>query len=812
MIRDLRHLDNVPTSPASEHSGFGTLECSQGRLPLVAMDVRASITDLTAATTIRQTYCNSLSEAIEATYIFPLPDRAAVTHFKMHVADRTIEGVLKERQQARDEYDEALASGHRAAIAEEERSGVFTLRVGNIPPNQTATVELQLVGPLPVSGGEATFRFPLVVAPRYTSGIPLDGQPVGDGVTLDTDQVPDASRVTPPVLLPGFPNPVRLSLQVTMQSAITTDSGWRDRVACSLHSTVVKDGPPFVVALQPGERLDRDFILRFPIAGKNTQTSLTASATIDGRPGVFALTLFPPEVLSALTPAPRKICFVLDHSGSMGGWKMVAARRAVGRMIDTLLDVDEFNVLAFDDCNEEFSQQFVTATDSNRWQALEWLGKVDARGGTELGGALNHALQSLVTSAHADDFEQTLVIVTDGQVTGEDIILRQTTAQLKSRRVRIFTVGIDQAVNAGFLNRLAGVSGGQCELVESEGRLDAAMDTVHHLIGQPVLTDIKLIPVDVDLVADSLTPSRLPDLFPDRPVTIFGRHLSRDGRVKVRVTAKLADGSKWESDRVCLRQDSDALTAMWGRSRVRDLEDAYATNNFGSNQEFEQRIVAVSLESRVLSRFTAYVAVDNSEVINDGGRLYTVIQPVEIPRGFPGAALFCMMPASLMRAGRTEQDVESVDCMLREFLDVEFDLSDPALADISSAADEYSPLAMFTLRILEQAVQHGASELLIELGQKEGTITSNIGGALEELQRIPAPVSAALIARLRVLAGIADQSHDRYCSGEFCLSIDGKQHSFRMIFKPTSQGSNALIILQNEGKPLPKRPRAKFWA
>src|SRR5205823_1234257 len=134
------------------------------------------------------------------------------TRFRLQVAGRTVEGELQERNKARQTYDQAIQAGHRAAIAEEERPGVFTMRVGNLPPGERATVELTLVGPLPVRDDEVTFRFPLVVAPRYIPGAPLPGPAAGSGVSPDTQAVPDASRISPPVLLPGFPSPVRLSL------------------------------------------------------------------------------------------------------------------------------------------------------------------------------------------------------------------------------------------------------------------------------------------------------------------------------------------------------------------------------------------------------------------------------------------------------------------------------------------------------------------------------------------------------------------------------------------------------------------------
>ncbi len=181
------------------------------------MDIYTRIDGLIAQTDLTQTFQNVHAEPLEATYIFPLPDRAAVTRFRLEVAGRVIEGELKERAAARKEYDQAIKAGHRAAITEEERPGVFTMRVGNLPPGEEATVRLSLTGPLPYSEGEATFRFPLVVAPRYIPGTPLSGPSVGDGVATDTDAVPDASRITPPVLLPGFPKPEcgwRLSVEV----------------------------------------------------------------------------------------------------------------------------------------------------------------------------------------------------------------------------------------------------------------------------------------------------------------------------------------------------------------------------------------------------------------------------------------------------------------------------------------------------------------------------------------------------------------------------------------------------------------------
>ena len=251
-------------------AGLGALATSQGNLPLEAVDVRAAIAGTSASVELTQGFRNPFGVPLEATYIFPLPDRAAVTAMRMEADGHVVEGVLKERSRAREDYDEAIGAGRRAAIAEEDRPDVFTMRVGNIVPGERVTVRLTLAQPLPYADGEVTFRFPLVVAPRYIPGSPLGGVPAGTGVAADTDAVPDASRISPPVLLPGFPNPVRLTVSADIDPAGLPLAG----IGCSLHATAEQAAADAhtIVRLRPGERLDRDFVVRLA-AGPGTAAS-----------------------------------------------------------------------------------------------------------------------------------------------------------------------------------------------------------------------------------------------------------------------------------------------------------------------------------------------------------------------------------------------------------------------------------------------------------------------------------------------------------------------------------------------------------
>jgi Ca-activated chloride channel homolog len=600
-------------------AGLGALRTGKGNLPLESVEVDARITALTSGVEVAQGFRNPYDVPLEATYVFPLPDRAAVTAFRMEADDRVVEGVLKERGQARHDYDQAVSEGRRAAIAEEERPDVFTMRVGNIVPGERVTVRLTLSQPLPYEDGAATFRFPLVVAPRYIPGTPLDGQPAGHGVVPDTDAVPDASRITPPVLLPGFPDPVRLSLTARVDPAGLDLREMRS----SLHVVTEEEG---VVRLQPGERLDRDFVLRLEFTASSSLTLVPDGESGDGGEagdGTFTLTVLPPPPDDQAARRPRDVALLLDRSGSMTGWKMVAARRAAARIVDTLTSADRFAVLSFDtdvERPEGLAAGLAPATDRNRYRAVEHLARLEARGGTEMLQPMEQALHLLDDPAR----ERVLVLVTDGQVGNDDQILERLGTRLAA--VRVHTVGIDRAVNAGFLGRLAGLGSGRCELVESEDRLDEAMEHIHRRIGSPLVTGLALKADGLDVLPGTVT--HLGSLYSGVPLTVSGRFRGpAQGSITVHGVA--ADGKPWERRLTGTPAEGDAPRAIWARAHLRRLEDRYAIGEHG----LEREIVETSLRHGVLCRFTAFVAVD-TRVVAEGRPAHRVVQPVEMPSGW----------------------------------------------------------------------------------------------------------------------------------------------------------------------------------
>ncbi|OBK95289.1 hypothetical protein A5645_13175 [Mycobacterium asiaticum] len=598
------------TGAASAADGhLGALRTERGNLPLDRVDVRVDVTGLTSQVEVTQDFVNTFDVPLEASYVFPLPDRAAVTDLRLTLDGRVVPAELQEREEARRGYDTSVTAGRRASITEEERPDVFTIRVGNIKPGERVSAAITLVIPLSCQNGEATLRFPLVVAPRYIPGEPLAGAAVGDGHAYDTDAVPDASRISPPVLLPGFPRRVPLSIDIGIDSVELSD------VTSNLPTETTDEGRLRVLT---GARADRDLVLRMPYAADD---SLLLVPDADGDEGTYLLTVQPP---ASNTPArPRNLVLLLDCSDSMSGWKAAAARRAAARIVDSLNAADRFAVLTFAnriDRPAGLADGLVAANDRNRFRAIEHLTRVEAEGDTGLFAPLQDALTLL-----RDSEDATVVLISDGQVGNEDQILRGLTTGLQ--RVRLHAVGIDQAANAGFLRRLAGVGGGDCELIESEDRLDDALQAMQHRIGAPLVRSLSLRADGLSLLDDTASPARLPDLLPGVPLMVTGRYRgSAEGSLTVRGVDR--DDADWSVTVAGQRVSLPAARAQWARAHLRDLEDRYA-----SAPDRATRIVETSLRFGVLSRFTAYLATDE-RIVATGGLQHRVMQPVEMPAGW----------------------------------------------------------------------------------------------------------------------------------------------------------------------------------
>ena len=214
-------------------------------------------------------------------------------------------------------------------------------------------------------------------------------------------------------------------------------------------------------------------------------------------------------------------------------------------------------------------------------------------------------------------------------------------------------VGIDRAVNVALLERLAGYGGGHFDLVESEDRLDEVLGAVHRRLGAPVLTELRLEPALREMAPE------VTDLFPGVPLRLGGQWPGSPP-AQVTVTGRTADGGIFRQTLTPVATTDNAVQTLWARARVLDLEHQFAaTNNRDSG--LSDAITAFSLKYAVLCRFTAFVAVDRAEVVNPGGELHQVVQPVELPSqwAMPGMAGVACAPPSPMR-----RSIAQLACMV----------------------------------------------------------------------------------------------------------------------------------------------------
>src|SRR6185503_3883175 len=380
-------------------------------------------------------------------------------------------------------------------------------------------------------------------------------------------------------------------------------------LACSQHAVKMAGGR--ISLSTQDELLDRDFILRWKLAGDRVRTTLLTT-----KDGYGMLSILPPKRDGFLGLA-RDVVFILDRSGSMSGVKMTSAARACSLLLATLGPRDRFAITAFDNSTEWFSGgAFVKADEAGLGAGEKFLRTIDARGGTELDPAMKETLDLVGRRKDAEGRVPVVVILTDGQVGNESAVFSRV--QKDGGDTRIFTVGIDTAVNEAFLNRVSSLGGGTCTCVVPGEALEDALRGIGREIGAPLVIDVKVEG------AEDLAPARVPDLFAGRAATVFLR--VKKGK-SVTLTGKYADGKSFKETVKAREIELPAVAHLWARTRVTDLEDRFRLGETALKSE----IVDLAVKHTLLTRFTSFVVVDESEIVNKSGDVHKVVQPVHLP-------------------------------------------------------------------------------------------------------------------------------------------------------------------------------------
>ncbi len=598
--------------------------------PLKQTNVRAEISGFLSRVVVTQEFQNPFKEKIEAVYTFPLPQNAAVDDMTMLVGDRTVRGKILRREEAEAVYEAAKAGGQVAGLLNQERPNIFTQSVANIMPGEQIKITISYVETLKYEDGTYEFVFPMVVGPRYNPGTPTGAAASGNGFSPDTDRVPDASRITPKPVPEGMRVGHDISLDITLDAGVSIDNLNSGSHAIDLERSGTAQAH---VKLKNGSVIpNKDFVLRYDVAGKNISDALLTHRSDKG--GFFSFIIQPPERVTVEDVTPKELVFVLDTSGSMTGFPIEKAKETMKLALDNLYPADTFNLITFSGDTHVLFPAPVSATPENLRKAQAFLASRSGSGGTEMMKAIRAALDPSDAQGHV----RIVCFMTDGYVGNDMEIISEVQ---KHRNARVFAFGIGNSVNRFLLDKMAEYGAGEVQYVALNDDGAAVAKRFHERVRNPLLTDISIDWAGLP-VAD-VYPERIPDLFGAKPVTLTGRYTAA-GRGTVRLTGKMAGREFVREIPVDFPESTsrhDVLSSLWARSRIANVmgQDYAGMQRGVMKTELKELITNLGLEYRLMTQFTSFVAVEEM-IVTDGGTPRRIDVPVEIPEGVSREGVF----------------------------------------------------------------------------------------------------------------------------------------------------------------------------
>jgi Ca-activated chloride channel family protein len=626
--------ENAGSLVVVDSSGKKKAEC-----PLKQTTVKAEISGFLSRVNVTQEFQNPFPEKIEAVYVFPLPQNAAVDDMTMIVGDRTVRGKILRREEAQAVYEAARAGGQVASLLNQERPNIFTQSVANILPGEQVKITISYVETLKYEDGAYEFVFPMVVGPRYMPGTPATSSQ-GTGISADTDRVPDASRISPPVVPEGMRVGHDVSLDIMIDAGVPIDN-----LGSKTHALDVERSDPRYAHVKLKNNAvipNKDFVLRFEVAGQKIQDAVLTHRSTKG--GFFTLILQPPDRIVAEDVTPKELVFVLDTSGSMSGFPIEKAKETMSLALNNLYPADTFNLITFAGDTRILFPEPVPATSENLQKAQSFLSGTSGAGGTEMMKAVKAALDPTDSQKHV----RIVCFLTDGYV-GNDM---EIIAEIQQHpNARVFGFGIGSSVNRFLLDKMSEEGRGEVEYVALNDDGSAAAKRFHERVRSPLLTDISIdwngLPV-VDVY-----PQRLPDLFGATPLIVSGRYAG-SGKGVIRLKGKSAGRDVVREIAVDLPDTEtrhDVLSSLWARRRIDDLmsHDYAGAQNGSMKTDLQESITNLGLEFRLMTQFTSFVAVEEM-IVTDGGVPRRIDVPIEVPEGVDRGAVVGEGPVPSPRA------------------------------------------------------------------------------------------------------------------------------------------------------------------
>lgn len=614
-------------TPAAMQSGSLLMRMSEGYVTatLLNTDVNIVVNGLVARVSVKQEFENSGQEWVEGVYVFPLPDTAAVDQMRMYIGDRFIEGEIREKEQARKEYEQAKSEGRKTSLVEQQRANLFTTSVANIAPGEKLIIEIEYLEDLRYESGMFSLRYPMTLTPRYIPGHGLPDRK-GSGWSADTTLVDDASLITPPMVSASRGH--RVSLEASVNAGMPLEI-----IASRYHPVNVSEtNGEYQVSLAGGRApMDHDFELLWRPVPSASPRAMAFSETINGEPHYLLMVVPPQSELVADAAMPREMIFIIDTSGSMHGVSIAQAKQALLRALQTLRPGDRFNVIEFNSYTTPLFPASVTADRANIDAAKTFVSKLESNGGTEMHSALSFALRT----PPSESFLRQIIFITDGAVGNEEGLFQLIDSKLKG--ARLFTVGIGSAPNSWFMRKAAETGRGTFTVISALHEVGEKMDRLFNKLENPQVTDIE-VQWPGGVLVDSY-PKIVPDLYLGEPVVVKARVSGelQPGEV-VRIAGNSVSGA-WSNElALASRSPSAGVAALWARARIDNLLDELRRG--ADEAEVRPAAVETALTHHLVSKYTSLVAVDKTPVRPAGDPLDSEQVANLMPHGQSGAAIF----------------------------------------------------------------------------------------------------------------------------------------------------------------------------
>ncbi|KAJ4315785.1 hypothetical protein N0V84_008189 [Fusarium piperis] len=456
---------------------FIWIEHTRKYLPQVQVKAHTTILATTSRTNLTQTFVNpDKANAIdELRYIFPLYDGVSVVAFTCTVGSRVIKGVVKEREKAKQVYEEAKAQGEMAGLLEQslEAADVFTTTIGNVPAGEKIQVDITYLGELKHDAEVDGVRFtiPTHIVPRYGEAMSLEkgSNAIRDeGIAFSIDaEMPQGSSIKS-IQSPSHP------ISVNIGTTSTTES---DEPSLRRASATLQQNATF---------LEKDFIVQVVATNIGEPSAILETHPTIPNQRALMTTLVPKFKLPSEKP---EIVFICDRSGSMGG-TIPDLKVALEIFLKSLPVGVKFNICSFGSHFSFLWDRSQTYSKDTLDKALRHIKSFAADfGGTEMYRPVEATFQKRYTDMNLEIF-----LLTDGAIYDQDSLfglINRNVAESKGS-VRVFSLGIGSGASTSLVEGVARAGNGFAQTVGHGEKMDKKV--VRMLKGAlfPHITDYSL--------------------------------------------------------------------------------------------------------------------------------------------------------------------------------------------------------------------------------------------------------------------------------------------------------------------------------